>query len=76
MFNGIVCFPRAPIFFSGPGISIVDVWWRTRWLAVTRGVFYVVVTLLTAGIALPYCLFMLGEMLLNHTELSEVGQAG
>jgi hypothetical protein len=49
------------------------------WKAVVASLFYVVVTLLTAGIALPYCLFMLGEMLLNHTEVIEkvgVGQAG
>ena len=39
--------------------------------AVVASLFYVVVSLFTFGIAIPFCLFMLGEMLLNHTELIE-----
>ena len=47
------------------------------WKAVVTSLFYFVASVFTFGIMLPFCLFMLGEMLLNHTELIEEGeQAG
>lgn len=36
---------------------------------------YILIVGVTAGLALPFCLFSMGEMLINHTQLAKQDEA-
>ncbi len=43
--------------------------------ALLLSLLYIFLLALSAGLALPFCLFHMGEMLANHTQLAKLDEA-